>query len=149
MAFLLEPNISTADIYTTLSTRSLMLEHDQMTVQWESTDLPKFPSEVAKSYASMMGIEITPTAHHLDPTVPGRLTFPHTTQDLVYDLPSSIKPPTTSFQLAPGRHAGSLSPSPTSSNHLSSSTVSKSSRRFNPFVHFIMVGWLVIIWQLW
>ncbi|KAI1486526.1 hypothetical protein F5X96DRAFT_673589 [Biscogniauxia mediterranea] len=61
MAFLLDPNISTADIYTTLSTSSLMLEHDQMTVQWERTDLPNLPSEVAESYASMMGIAFTPT----------------------------------------------------------------------------------------
>ncbi|KAI1636847.1 hypothetical protein F4809DRAFT_607363 [Biscogniauxia mediterranea] len=148
MAFLLDPNISTADIYTTLSTSSLMLEHDQMTVQWEGTDLPNFPSEVAESYASMMGIEFTPTAHYPSLTVPGRLTVPQSTQDLVYDLPASIQPPTTHFQLATGRPTGSLAPSPTTSNYLSSSTVSGSSRCSNPFMLFIMVGWLGIIWQL-
>ncbi|KAK7744392.1 hypothetical protein SLS62_010182 [Diatrype stigma] len=46
MAFLLDPNISTADVYTTLS--HLWIEHDQVTVQWEKTDLRVLPEDVAK-----------------------------------------------------------------------------------------------------
>ncbi|KAK6834464.1 hypothetical protein PG987_009158 [Apiospora arundinis] len=53
MPFLLDPNISTADIYTTLS--NLWIEHDQVTVQWEEKDLSMFPSSVATHYASIMG----------------------------------------------------------------------------------------------
>lgn len=55
MGFLLDPNISTADIYTTLS--DLWIEHDQITVLWEKTDLSVLPKEVALSYASIMGIQ--------------------------------------------------------------------------------------------
>ncbi|KAK8065904.1 hypothetical protein PG997_012651 [Apiospora hydei] len=53
MPFLLDPNISTADIYTTLS--DVWIEHDQVTVQWEEKDLIKFPASVAAHYASIMG----------------------------------------------------------------------------------------------
>ncbi|KAK8002963.1 xylose isomerase-like protein [Apiospora arundinis] len=53
MPFLLDPNISTADIYTTLS--NIWIEHDQVTVQWEEKDLEMFPSSVATHYASIMG----------------------------------------------------------------------------------------------
>ncbi|KAK8111381.1 uncharacterized protein PG998_007838 [Apiospora kogelbergensis] len=53
MPFLLDPNISTTDIYTTLS--NLWIEHDQLTVQWEEKDLALFPSTVATHYASIMG----------------------------------------------------------------------------------------------
>jgi hypothetical protein len=51
-AFLIDPNISTTDIYTTLS--NLWIQHDQLTVVWEETDLPILPSDVAAQYASIM-----------------------------------------------------------------------------------------------
>lgn len=57
MAFLLEPNISTADVYTTLSRLSIL--HDQVTVQWEPSDLAAFPTAVAARYASMMGTSLS------------------------------------------------------------------------------------------
>lgn len=56
MAFLLDPNISTTDVYTTLS--SLYIEHDQLAVLWEETDLPAFPTEVAAQYASIMNVAL-------------------------------------------------------------------------------------------
>ncbi|KAI0442734.1 hypothetical protein F4803DRAFT_346723 [Xylaria telfairii] len=60
MAFLLDPNISTDDIYTTLPPE-LWIEHDQITVQWEPTDLELFPVVVASQYAHMMNMMgITP-----------------------------------------------------------------------------------------
>ncbi|KAI1263233.1 hypothetical protein F5Y18DRAFT_395076 [Xylariaceae sp. FL1019] len=57
MAFLLDPNISTADIYTTLPP-NLWIEHDQLTVQWGQSDLKIFPMDVANRYASIMGIAL-------------------------------------------------------------------------------------------
>ncbi|KAI5918028.1 hypothetical protein F4810DRAFT_715901 [Camillea tinctor] len=148
MAFLLEPNISTADVYTTLSTSSLMLEHDQMTVEWESTDLPNFPSEVAKSYASIMKIAFPLTTDHASPTIPAELAFPQSTQGLVQGLSPSILPLTTSFQLATGRPASGLAPSLSTSDHLSATTISKSSGRLETTMQLILAGWLGIIWQL-
>ncbi|KAI2609637.1 uncharacterized protein GGS25DRAFT_520440 [Hypoxylon fragiforme] len=59
MAFLLLPNITTTDIYTTLS--SMWIEHDQMTVVWEETDLRVLPKEVATNYAAIMGITVATT----------------------------------------------------------------------------------------
>lgn len=55
MAFLLDPNISTDDIYTTLPPE-LWIEHDQITVQWEPTDLDLLPVAVASQYAHLMDV---------------------------------------------------------------------------------------------
>ncbi|KAI0515058.1 hypothetical protein F5B22DRAFT_199883 [Xylaria bambusicola] len=54
MAFLLDPNITTADVYTTLAPEWIM--HDQVTVQWEQSDLEHFPSGVASQYKYMMDL---------------------------------------------------------------------------------------------
>ncbi|KAF2971637.1 hypothetical protein GQX73_g2037 [Xylaria multiplex] len=59
MAFLLDPDVSTADVYTTL-TPTLWIEHDQVTVQWEKGDLEFFPVEIASQYKLMMGITAPP-----------------------------------------------------------------------------------------
>jgi hypothetical protein len=59
MAFLLDPNITTTDVYTTLS--NITIQHDQLTVQWEESDLPVLPTTVALQYASIMGIVLTTT----------------------------------------------------------------------------------------
>ncbi|KAI0184961.1 hypothetical protein EV127DRAFT_503937 [Xylaria flabelliformis] len=64
MAFLLDPNISTADVYTTLPPK-LWIEHDQMTVQWEPTDLELFPVAVASQYARLMGITAPPSTDNV------------------------------------------------------------------------------------
>ena len=53
MGFLLDPNISTADVYATLS--NLNIEHDQLAVLWEESDLAALPSGVVAQYASIMG----------------------------------------------------------------------------------------------
>ena len=55
MAFLLDPNISTADVYTTLAP-DLWVVHDQVTVQWKHSDLDLFPVNVASQYKFMMDI---------------------------------------------------------------------------------------------
>ncbi|KAI1288636.1 hypothetical protein F5Y03DRAFT_86836 [Xylaria venustula] len=77
MAFLLDPNISTADVYTTLAPE-LYIEHDQVTVQWEPTDLKHFPVDVASQYRIMMGITAQPltvsAASETEESVQGPLT---------------------------------------------------------------------------
>ncbi|KAJ8133189.1 hypothetical protein O1611_g434 [Lasiodiplodia mahajangana] len=60
MAFLLDPDISTADVYTTLPPE-LWIEHDQVTVQWQPSDLKLFPVSVASQYELMMGITPPPS----------------------------------------------------------------------------------------
>ncbi|KAI1810856.1 hypothetical protein GGS20DRAFT_589134 [Poronia punctata] len=61
MSFLLDPNISTTDLYTTIAppeppTPPLWIEHDQITVQWERGDLDLFPEAIASQYSKIMGI---------------------------------------------------------------------------------------------
>ncbi|KAI0906038.1 hypothetical protein F4823DRAFT_631951 [Ustulina deusta] len=68
MPFLLDPEISTADVYTTLAPE-LWIEHDQVTVQWEPSDLKLFPVGVASQYKLMMGITAQPsTDNAVSPT---------------------------------------------------------------------------------
>ncbi|KAI0466571.1 hypothetical protein F4859DRAFT_497231 [Xylaria cf. heliscus] len=64
MAFLLDPNITTADIYTTLPPE-LRIEHDQVTVQWEPTGLALFPIVVSSQYARLMGITAPPSTDNV------------------------------------------------------------------------------------
>ncbi|KAI1641891.1 uncharacterized protein F4817DRAFT_354539 [Daldinia loculata] len=59
MAFLLLPNITTTDIYTTLS--DMWIEHGQITVEWQETDLKDFPTEIMTNYESIMGITLATT----------------------------------------------------------------------------------------
>ncbi|KAI0416325.1 hypothetical protein F5X98DRAFT_375896 [Xylaria grammica] len=60
MAFLLDPNVSTADVYTTLAPE-IWIEHDQVTVEWQPSDLSLFPVNVASQYKLMMGITAPPS----------------------------------------------------------------------------------------
>lgn len=90
MAFLLDPNISTTDIYTTLS--SLYIEHDQLAVLWEETDLPAFPTEVAAQYASIMNVAV-PTSSI--PTT-DEITTTTTQSPAVSIVPQPTSPMTTS-----------------------------------------------------
>ncbi|KAI1366878.1 hypothetical protein F5Y08DRAFT_300320 [Xylaria arbuscula] len=67
MAFLVDPDISTADVYTTLAPE-LSIVHDQITVQWEHSDLGQFPVNVASQYKFMMGVAVQ--ANTAEETVP-------------------------------------------------------------------------------
>ncbi|KAI1141251.1 hypothetical protein F5Y05DRAFT_255673 [Hypoxylon sp. FL0543] len=86
MRFLLLPNITTADIYTTLS--DLWIEHDQITVAWQESDLKLLPREVATRYASIMGIPLTTAAT-------GESTTTHTTPSASARTSSTIATSTT------------------------------------------------------
>ena len=99
MPFLLDPNISTADIYTTLS--DVWIEHDQVTVQWEEKDLALFPSSVAAHYASIMGKPPAPeqntgTGNSASPSTP--ISSPSG----VPAAPSSTLPPPTGLASSTG-----------------------------------------------
>lgn len=72
MAFLLLPNISTADIYTTLSN---MRRHDQITIGWQETDLKILPAEVATNYASIMGIPLASTTRESSSFIATHTTY--------------------------------------------------------------------------
>ncbi|ORY61383.1 uncharacterized protein BCR38DRAFT_411262 [Pseudomassariella vexata] len=87
MAFLLDPNISTTDIYTTLS--NLWIEHDQVTVEWEQADLAILPGTVATQYASIMGIG--------PPMSQPESTAPTSSSLEASALPSTQQPPVTSL----------------------------------------------------
>ncbi|KXJ88632.1 hypothetical protein Micbo1qcDRAFT_178017 [Microdochium bolleyi] len=59
ISLLVIPNITTTDIYTTLpDVRSI--QHDQVTVFWEQSDLSLFPRQAAAEYASIMGLSWAP-----------------------------------------------------------------------------------------
>lgn len=96
MAFLLDPNISTADIYTTLPPE-LWIEHDQVTVQWEPSDLELFPVGVASQYALMMGITAPPSMETATETIEVGASSP-TTSGLTLTSGTSVSwsVPTTS-----------------------------------------------------
>ncbi|KAI0104005.1 hypothetical protein GGR51DRAFT_523150 [Nemania sp. FL0031] len=72
MAFLLDPDIATADVYTTLPPE-LWIEHDQVTVQWEPDDLKLFPASVIPQYELMMGITPPPSTE----SVASPIATPH------------------------------------------------------------------------
>ncbi|KAI1457069.1 hypothetical protein F4805DRAFT_467710 [Annulohypoxylon moriforme] len=74
MAFLLMPNISTADIYTTLS--NMWIGHDQITIAWQETDLKLFPKQVATNYASIMGMTPATISCECESSVPAHTTYP-------------------------------------------------------------------------
>ncbi|KAH7028182.1 uncharacterized protein B0I36DRAFT_328767, partial [Microdochium trichocladiopsis] len=59
IALLVIPDITTADVYTTLPDVK-SIQHDQVTVLWEEQDLSLLPRPVAGFYASLMGLDWAP-----------------------------------------------------------------------------------------
>ncbi|KAJ2993878.1 hypothetical protein NUW58_g1705 [Xylaria curta] len=107
MAFLLDPNISTADVYTTLEPE-LWIEHDQVTVEWEPTDLGRLPARVASQYAVMMGITTPPaTDDGATETAKTALSFTSTSTSARKSVtsvfwPTHSPPTSTSETVMPG-----------------------------------------------
>ncbi|KAI1733699.1 hypothetical protein F4680DRAFT_440859 [Xylaria scruposa] len=87
MAFLLDPNISTADVYTTLPPK-LWIEHDQMTVQWEPTDLELLPVIVASQYARLMGITAPPSTDNVATKTTTEVLSPSTRTSKLTTVPT-------------------------------------------------------------
>ncbi|KAI0405039.1 hypothetical protein F4802DRAFT_564002 [Xylaria palmicola] len=129
MAFLLDPNISTADVYTTLPPE-LWIEHDQMTVQWESTDLDVLPTGVASQYKMMMGVTAAPqTTDHVvaEKTAPGSPSVSITT--------TKPKPTTSIAWITPGySHPDSISANESHPTTLSTSASNAAKAKLDVWV---------------
>ncbi|KAH9990075.1 hypothetical protein F4779DRAFT_637978 [Xylariaceae sp. FL0662B] len=154
MAFLLDPNISTADIYTTLSSSSgLWIEHDQMTIQWEETDLRIFPMQIASHYASIMGVAFTgapveTTASTTSSAATSSASVPGTNSNPTVP-PSATPPPVPSAVTVATITSLVVSPVPHSSSRTSSSSTSSSAgvkRRWS--FKASSVACLVFLWLL-
>ncbi|KAK8037962.1 hypothetical protein PG994_014729 [Apiospora phragmitis] len=119
MPFLLDPNISTADIYTTLS--NIWIEHDQVTVQWEEKDLAVFPPSVAAHYASIMGKPAAPENTGTASSASGVPVTPASTSPSPTNSASPTEPEITAKPSAtPDIPPSSSSPSPLTTRTASS-----------------------------
>ncbi|KAI1772257.1 hypothetical protein F4818DRAFT_180573 [Hypoxylon cercidicola] len=100
MAFLLAANISSLDIYTTLS--DLSIEHDQMTVAWQETDMEVLPTDITSQYGSIMGPSVaitgaeSSTTAQITQATTGRITSTIVTATLTTEPTTSTTEPTTS-----------------------------------------------------
>ncbi|KAI0887794.1 uncharacterized protein GGS22DRAFT_89202 [Annulohypoxylon maeteangense] len=152
MAFLLQPNISTADIYTTLS--NMWIGHDQITIAWQETDLELLPKEVATKYASIMGIALTTTTRESDS---GSFVLTHTTYSASEKTSSTIvttttsTTPTTTISVTPitdttsGSITGTAVTSASTSRHASSTTSDAGSAHPRWIVLPLITG-LALLW---
>ncbi|KAI1801362.1 hypothetical protein F4811DRAFT_564084 [Daldinia bambusicola] len=92
MAFLLLPNISTTDIYTTLS--DMWIEHGQIGIEWQEGDLENFPKDIITDYESIMGIRLgtTTTVESSTPTTTTPSSGGRTSNIVAMSTPSSKAP---------------------------------------------------------
>lgn len=107
MALLLDPNITTTDVYTTLS--ELYVEHDQLAVLWEEADLSMLPTDIATKYASLMGIHVPPPSSTTDLTTissqpPITFITPHTSS--MPTLPATETPSTVEVSISTSTTGG-------------------------------------------
>ncbi|KAI3324056.1 hypothetical protein HD806DRAFT_534376 [Xylariaceae sp. AK1471] len=108
MAFLLDPNVSTTDIYTTLPPE-LWIEHDQVTVQWEKSDLELFPVDVASQYARIMGITTPPSTNSVATEITSMLVTPVATSTTSLPLVTTTPGPQPPSQRSSSLHLTSES----------------------------------------
>ncbi|KAI1763906.1 hypothetical protein GGR53DRAFT_466902 [Hypoxylon sp. FL1150] len=155
MRFVLQANVSTTDIYTTLS--DLWIEHDQMTVAWQASDLTYLPPEIRSQYREIMGLPATtPTESSVtSQSARAALTSTIATATPTIELPSGVFSSSSAFMpgSAPaktysadgtttltGRTASAhTSPTPTSSSggsRLSLKTIKT------------LAAWSVLLWML-
>ncbi|KAJ1328240.1 hypothetical protein MN608_07576 [Microdochium nivale] len=128
LTLLVIPNITTADIYTTLpGVRSI--QHDQVTVLWEQDDLSLFPRPIAAEYASMMGLSWAPaltfdvattnpapTTTDTEPTTASTRPVVQPTLPLVTTAASSVGLVTLNTLTSSSASTTAVSLSPTSHN---------------------------------
>ncbi|KAI0386450.1 hypothetical protein F5Y04DRAFT_244085 [Hypomontagnella monticulosa] len=139
MAFLLAANISTTDIYTTLS--NLWIEHDQMTVAWQETDLKNIPKEVATGYASIMGMGIVTTTITTTPSDAATPTTGSPTEgsSVTVATQTSMVPSSTASAAKSSKKTAT-----TTSECSSTATPCGSGRRISPKLVTPLVAWLVV-----
>ncbi|KAI1088102.1 hypothetical protein F5B19DRAFT_472740 [Rostrohypoxylon terebratum] len=150
MAFLLLPNISTADIYTTLS--NMWIGHDQITIGWQETDLKILPAEVATNYASIMGIPLASTTRESPSFIATRTTYSASekTSSTIVTMTTSTTPTATVFVTpvtgtATGSTVGITATSVTTSKPASTSTSDAGSERPRWISVSLLTG-LALLW---
>lgn len=149
MAFLLEADVSTTDIYTTLS--DLWIEHDQLTVGWQESDLKAFPKEVGQRYASIMGITLATTSESSTSTTAQKATQAASVSTTSAMATSTSTPTTMSPQVATSTPTETAtvvpitdSTSTTTSNHPSSQpTTSDGGSRLKWQILISLVTWVL------
>ncbi|KAI0113418.1 hypothetical protein F4814DRAFT_460532 [Daldinia grandis] len=149
MAFLLLPNVTTADIYTTLS--DMWIEHGQITVEWQETDLKDLPEEIITNYESIMGITLVATTD-------GSSTSTITTHSVDRRTSSTVAmstSATTATSIAvipidtPEPTSGPLETLPILSTHIPSSSLPSSGGFGHPrYIPSLLVTCLVFLWIL-
>ena len=139
MAFLLDPNITTADIYTTLS--GLWIEHDQITVQWEKEDLSILPTKVVTLYESIME---TPhrSMHALPSKKPIRAPSPMAETTLPVELPSNVPQAAPIVKALPALPARTISINATEQSEWTASQFISSTSRASPGAALVAIGML-------
>ncbi|KAI1410714.1 hypothetical protein F5Y13DRAFT_167195 [Hypoxylon sp. FL1857] len=144
MGFLLLPNITTADIYTTLS--DMWIEHDQITVAWQKTDLKLLPEEVATRYASIMGIAFTATTAE-SPTATQTTPAIERTSSTIATSTTSAAALTTSY---PTTNTTATEPRITPNAEIKHSappfTSSNMSSQLSPSTLILLSTWLACLW---
>ncbi|KAI0835105.1 hypothetical protein F5Y06DRAFT_144028 [Hypoxylon sp. FL0890] len=150
MGFLLLPNITTTDIYTTLS--DLWIEHDQVTVAWQESDLKLLPREVATRYASIMGIALTTTIT-TESSITTHTTSSASARSSSIVIASSTTPAATSSAHTTPKTTmtgDTATPSTTSkriaSSLSSSSTTSNGESLLPPWTAIPLLTWLACLW---
>ncbi|XDG05659.1 hypothetical protein ABKA04_005274 [Annulohypoxylon sp. FPYF3050] len=150
MAFLLLPNISTADIYTTLS--NMWIGHDQITIGWQETDLKILPAEVATNYASIMGISLASTTRESSSFIPTHTTYSASekTSSTIVSMTTSTTPTTTVVVIpvtdtTTGSIVGTTATSVTTSKPASTSTSDAGSQHPRWITVSLLTG-LALLW---
>ncbi|OTB10770.1 hypothetical protein K445DRAFT_237991 [Daldinia sp. EC12] len=147
MAFLLLPNITTTDIYTTLS--NMWIEHGQIDVEWQETDLKNFPKDIITDYESIMGIALSTTATEESSisTTTTHSVSARTSATVAIVTMGSTAPGLTVIPIEPtdttSETTGTLS---TSSTHLSPSTSLSSCFRLPGLMLALQVVSLASLW---
>ncbi|KAI2472953.1 hypothetical protein F4781DRAFT_294989 [Annulohypoxylon bovei var. microspora] len=151
MAFLLLPNISTSDIYTTLS--NMWIGHDQITIAWQETDLKVLPKAVATNYASIMGITPATTTRESSSFSSAQTTYSaseKTSSTIVTTTTSTTPTDTVVVIPVTGTTTGSTSemtePSATISKHTSSSTASDAGTQLPRWIVIPLISSLALLW---
>ncbi|KAI1652479.1 hypothetical protein F4813DRAFT_394644 [Daldinia decipiens] len=146
MAFLLLPNITTTDIYTTLS--DMWIEHGQITVGWQEADLKDFPKEIITNYESIMGITLATATDESSSSTTTTHSGSGRTLNTVAASTSTIAAPTLTVipidTLEPT--SGPIKTFAITSTHMPSSSVPSSGDSVRPWrilcLFFVCLVWL-------
>ncbi|KAI5861305.1 hypothetical protein GGS23DRAFT_145460 [Durotheca rogersii] len=141
---LLDPNISTTDLYTTFSTDTWIM-HDPVTVEWQEADLKLLPPEIASHYRSIMGITTAaPAALSIAISHPSEESS-STAETAPSTSPFSLghtTPPVAPTVLAPSTSA------PPPAHTFPASTTSSRGSRLSHRAESILISWLAFLFWI-